>query len=107
MRGLGRGIGSWDPPCVVDGGHAQGANAVLRMAASAPPYRSNLESHGPLSRRARVVGRKGRAVFTHERLYRSSSPLPLFVIYSVLVDGLVDVKFVAWFLFYGQFFVNQ
>ena len=32
---------------MADGGHAQGANiAVLRMAASAPPYRSSLESTG-------------------------------------------------------------
>ena len=35
------------PSIGADGGHAQGANiAVLRMAASAPPYRSNLESTG-------------------------------------------------------------
>ena len=66
------------PSIGADGGHAQGANiAVLRMVASAPPHRSNLESTdlNPDQEEQRGVSREGRAVIAHERLGRFSSSL--------------------------------
>ena len=66
------------PPAKVEFGHAIAELAEVLF------YNKVRGRTSVLGRRARVVGRKGRAVFTHERLYRSSSPLPLFVIYSVL-----------------------